>query len=52
MLEDADSIYEVPIKLYNEGLLKKLFFDFNLKVKTKKQILNLGLTIFQKKSIN
>ncbi len=35
MLEDADSIYEVPIKLYKEGLLKKLFINFNFKAKTK-----------------
>ncbi len=35
MLEDVDSIYEVPIKLYNEGLLKKLFSNFNFKSKTK-----------------
>ena len=50
MLEDADTIYEVPIKLYNEGLLKKLFSNFNFKSKAK-LILNHGL-IFQKKLIN
>ncbi len=33
MLEDAQTIYEVPLKLHNEGLLKKLNLHFSLKKK-------------------
>ena len=35
MLENAKTIYEVPIKLFNEGLLKKLNNHFNFKSKIK-----------------
>ena len=37
MLENVDTIYKVPLKLFDEGLLKKLYFHFNLKT-NKKQI--------------
>ena len=33
MLENAQTIYEVPLKLHNEGLLKKLNSHFALKIK-------------------
>ncbi|MAI59492.1 MAG: CTP synthetase [Rickettsiales bacterium] len=33
MLENAQTIYEVPLKLHNEGLLKKLNSHFSLKKK-------------------
>ena len=33
MLENAKTIYEVPLKLHNEGLLKKLNLHFSLKKK-------------------
>ena len=33
MLENAQTIYEVPLKLYNEGLLRKLNSHFSLKNK-------------------
>ena len=33
MLENAQTIYEVPLKLYNEGLLRKLKLYFSLKNK-------------------
>ncbi len=35
MLEDAETIYEVPLKLSNEGLLKKIGIYFNLRNKIK-----------------
>ena len=40
MVENAKTIYEVPIKLYNEGILKQIFGHFNLN-KTNKVVLNL-----------
>ena len=46
MLEDADSIYEVPIKLYNEGLLKSYFLILIL---SQKQKLILSHNNFSKK---
>ena len=35
MLENVDTIYKVPLKLFDEGLLKKLYFHFNLKTNKK-----------------
>ena len=35
MLENVDTIYKVPLKLFGEGLLKKLYFHFNLKTNQK-----------------
>ncbi|MAZ07247.1 MAG: CTP synthetase [Rickettsiales bacterium] len=50
MVENVKTIYEVPIKLYNEGILKQIFNHFNLK-KTNKVVLNLWKR-FLKKSKN
>ena len=35
MLENVDTIYKVPLKLFDEGLLKKLYLHFNLKTNKK-----------------
>ena len=50
MVENVKTIYEVPIKLYNEGILKQIFRHFNLK-KTNKVVLNLWKR-FLKKLVN
>ena len=40
MVENAKSIYEVPLKLYNEGALKQIYSHFNIRKKNK---IKLGL---------
>ena len=35
MVENAKSIYEVPLKLYNEGALKQIYSHFNIRKKIK-----------------
>ena len=40
MVENAKSIYEVPLKLYNEGALKQIYSHFNVRKKNK---IKLGL---------
>ena len=50
MVENVKTIYEVPIKLYNEGILKQIFRHFNLQ-KTNKVVLNLWKR-FLKKLVN
>ncbi len=50
MVENVKTIYEVPIKLYNEGILRQIFKHFNLK-KTNEVVLNLWKR-FLKKLVN
>ena len=38
MVENAKSIYEVPLKLYNEGALKQIYSHFNIRKKNKIKI--------------
>ena len=35
MVENAKSIYEVPLKLYKEGVIKEIYSHFNIKKKIK-----------------
>ena len=40
MIENAKTIYEVPLKLYKEGTLKQIYSHFNIQKKNK---IKLGL---------
>ena len=35
MVENAQSIYEVPLKLYKEGSIKQIYSHFDIKIKIK-----------------